>query len=97
MVKNKLISPLHIQKMGVLSLFFISLFLGLGSGTAVKKRIENSEIKMSHTISFSDNVSKPVKIIGQNSGYLFYLAEGEKNISITPMGQVKEIQNISEK
>ncbi len=84
------------KKAEFLLFFLFSMFLGMGigSGAATKNRIEKGELKLDHTIIFSDNISKQVKMIGQNSGYLFYLTEGQKQVSITPMGQVKEIQKI---
>lgn len=84
------------KQVGILLFFLVSMFLGMGigSGTAISNRIKNGSIKLDHTIIFSDNVSKQVKMIGQNSGYLFYVTEGQKKVSITPMGQVKEIQKL---
>lgn len=79
----------------VLLVFLTLMFAGLkiGAGSALKERIEKGETKSSHLITFSDNVARRVKIIGQNSGYLFYLPEGEKEILITPIsGNIKEIK-----
>ncbi len=86
----------NIKKAGFLLFFLFSMFLGMGigSGTAISNKIKNGNIKLDHTIIFSDNISKQVKMIGQNSGYLFYVTEGQKKVSITPMGQVKEIQKL---
>ena len=82
------------KKAEFLLFFLASMFLGMGigSGTAISNRIKNGDIKLDHTIILSDNESKHVKMIGQNSGYLFYVPEGQKAVSVTPMGQVKEIQ-----
>lgn len=82
------------KKIGSLLFFLVSMFLGMGigSGTAISKRIEKGDIKSDHTIMLGDNESKRIKMIGQNSGYLFYVTEGQKEVTITPMGQVKEIQ-----
>ena len=84
------------KKAEFLLFFLASMFLGMGigSGTAISNRIKNGDIKLDHTIILSDNESKHVKMIGQNSGYLFYVPEGQKAVSVTPMGQVKEIQKL---
>ena len=85
------------KKVGILLVFLVSLFLGmgLGSGRALQQRIENGTVKATHSVTFEDMAPQSVRIIGQNSGYVFYLKEGEKVVTITPMGQVKEIRKIN--
>jgi len=55
------------NKIGVLLLFLVSMFLGIGigSGSATSNKMMNGGIKLDHTIIFSDNVSKQVKMIVQ--------------------------------
>lgn len=81
-------------------LIFLPLLLAglkIGSGASTKGRMERGELKMNHVIIFNDNVSKNVRIIGQNSSYIFYLPEGQKKISILPIsGNVKEIKMLKE-
>lgn len=85
------------KRLEFILVFFPAMFIGLkiGSGSAIQKRIENGSIKVSHQITFSDDVVKSVRVIGQNSSYIFYLPEGQKEISITPIGgNIKEIKMI---
>ncbi len=85
------------KKINALAIFLVSVFLGmgLGSGLALQKRIEKGTAKATHSVTFEDMAPQSVRIIGQNSGFLFYLKEGQKEVSISPIGQVKEIQKIS--
>jgi len=79
----------------VLLIFLPLLFVGLkiGSGSSTRERIAKGDTKASHTVVFNDNTSKNIKIIGQNSSYIFYLLEAQKDILITPIsGNVKEIR-----
>lgn len=66
-----------------------------GAGLGVKNKIEKGEIEQSHNLKFSDDSSQRVKIIGQNSAYIFYVAEGQREISIVPIGgNIKEIKTL---
>ena len=74
-------------------LFVIGLKIGAGSAT--KSRIENGTFVANHSIVFSDNSVKRVKVLGQNSGYVIFVAEGQKELSIVPIsGNIKEIKLI---
>ncbi|MES2796901.1 MAG: hypothetical protein V4683_13100 [Bacteroidota bacterium] len=75
--------------------FFTLMFLGIkiGSGMSLKSKIETGEIKLSHIIVSNDNTEKHVKIIGQNSSYIFYVAENQTDVTIIPIsGNIKEIK-----
>ena len=72
-------------------LFVIGLKIGAGSAT--KSRIENGTFVANHSIVFSDNSVKRVKVLGQNSGYVIFVVEGQKELSIVPIsGNIKEIK-----
>jgi hypothetical protein len=74
-------------------LFVIGLKIGAGSAT--KSRIENGTFVANHSITFSDNSVKRVKVLGQNSGYVIFVVEGQKELSIVPIsGNIKEIKLI---
>ncbi len=78
----------------------LSMFLGfgLGRGSKVSSRIKSGEIKLTHQIIFTDESSKNIKIVGQNSSYIFYVVENEKEVTISPIVQnIKEIKRINGK
>ena len=86
------------QGVTMYALFVAAFFFGtgLGKGPKLRSKIEKGEIELSHIIKFSDNELTRVKIVGQNSSYLFYLLENEKKISVSPIAQnIKEIREIA--
>lgn len=78
-------------------ILFLFLGLGIGMGTGVKKRMESGKLKANHEITFNDARKLRVRVIGQNSQYLFYVPEGEKNVVVSPIGntvfQLRKIDN----
>jgi hypothetical protein len=86
--KNRLIPILLLFPLFVIG-------LKIGAGFATKSRIENGTFVVNHSITFSDNSVKRVKLIGQNSGYVIFVVEGQKELSIVPIsGNIKEIKLI---
>jgi hypothetical protein len=76
-------------------LLFSLLFIGfrLGAGLGLKSRIEKGETEASHSLNLSDDTTQKVKIIGQNSAYIFYVAEQQQEITILSIGgNLKEIK-----
>lgn len=73
----------------VFALMLFSMFLGLSLGTAgkVKKDIDNNTFKITHSVTFQNGEKKKVKIIGQNSSYMFYLEKGDKEVAASPIEQ----------
>ena len=74
------------------------LFLGIriGYGYKTKDRIEKGDFRLNHTLVLSDNSSKQVRIIGQNSLYVFYVTKEQKEVAIMPIsGNIKEIKKIA--
>ena len=82
----------------ILSAFIIfSAYLGygLGGGTKIKEGLESGSLSMSHNITFMDGNIVPVRLIGHNSSYVFYVKEGNKMVSVTPVsGNVRVIEKI---
>lgn len=77
----------------------ISMYVGLGvgSGQKIKKRINNFDYTYSHQITFEDGESIPIKMIGKNSSYIFYVTKEDTNINIVPIeGNIKLIKKIKE-
>lgn len=74
------------------------LGFGIGRGGNVSSKVKEGKIKSTHEIIFNDNDSKQIKIIGQNSSYIFYVTENEREVSISPIVQnIKEIKKIENK
>lgn len=85
------------SKLLFIAIYLSCLFLGLriGFGHKMKDRIDNGQFKHTHTLILNDNSSKSVRIIGQNSLYLFYVTKEKRDISIVPIsGNIKEIQHL---
>ncbi len=75
--------------------FSMYIGFGIGRGSAVSSRIENNELKIDHIVTFEDNQTKKVSVLGQNTQYIFYIQEGEDQIKIAPIIEnVKTIQKI---
>lgn len=81
----------------MLAAMIIGMFLGLslGMGSKLKERLEAGKMKPDHVITFNGDKKMKVKIIGQNSLYIFYVPEGEKEIIISPIAdnifQIKKL------
>ena len=89
MKKNKGIPFLLIM---IMSMF---VGMGVGRGGSIKERLKNNNFELDHKVTFSDGIVKNIYIIGQNSMYLFYVLEGEKEVSISPISpNIKSIKNI---
>ena len=82
--------------------YFISMFafcllcfflgLGLGSGEKVASEISNNELKYGYEITFGDDQTKEIYLIGSNSSYYFYMEKGNKNVKIAPVGAIKSVE-----
>ncbi|MFD1605002.1 hypothetical protein ACFSJW_00250 [Flavobacterium artemisiae] len=77
-----------------LAMTLLSFFIGTGiaGGYFTNERIAANKLKYDHTIYFSDDQSRQVSILGTNSMYYFYIAKGQKNIEITPIGSIKNVE-----
>jgi len=81
----------------VFAMMLFGIFLGLSVGSAQKmqERIAKDNLKVTHSISFQNGGKKKVKIVGQNSGYIFYLEKGDKEVKSSPIQQnIAEIQRL---
>ena len=82
--------------------YFISMFafcllcfflgLGLGSGSKVASKISKNELKYDYEITFGDDQTKEIYLIGSNSSYYFYVEKGNKNVKIAPVGAIKSVE-----
>ncbi len=84
---------------GMLFLFFVlfvSMRLGMGIGTSHK--IKEKNVVPNYSLIFKNETKKEVKLIGQNSTFLFYIEKGEKVIAITPISDnIMQIKRIPKK
>lgn len=79
----------------LMMVYLSCMFLGLriGYGYKMKERIETGDFKLNHTLTLNDNSSKQVRIIGQNSLYVFYVTKEQREVAIMPIsGNIKEIR-----
>lgn len=79
---------------GLLS-FFIGI--GLGSGGKLAKKIANNELTYDYAMTFGDNETKEIYLIGSNSSNYFYVEKGNKNVKISPVGAIKSLEIIHNK
>jgi hypothetical protein len=80
--------------------FVFSMFIGMGVGRGIKikERIQTQDIEANYTVTFANNSVEDVRVVGQNSSYLFYILEGEKEVSISAINpNIKIIQKINNK
>lgn len=70
-----------------MSFMLLCMFVGIGIGMGGKRKeqLEAGELKMNHIIHFQDNRELRVKVLGQNSTYIFYVPENGKEVMISPI------------
>ena len=83
------------------AIFVFSGYIGLviGYGGKQQERLQNGEFKADHTLTFIGTAKEvlDVKIIGQNSQYVFYVKPGAKTVTVSPIpGNIKSIDKLPE-
>ncbi len=84
----------------LISLTFMCLFgafigFGLGRGQKISEQLEKGELENNHQITFTDNTTLKVNLLGHNSEYLFFAAEKDTIVTIIPIqDNIKKIQNL---
>ncbi|MBW1295916.1 hypothetical protein [Aquimarina litoralis] len=88
-----------LQLKGMKSIFpaiiLFSFYIGyaLGGGAKTRDKIKNKTYKADHTVTFVDNETLDIKVIGQNSLYIFYVLENSSEILISPFeGNIKKLK-----
>ncbi|MFK8006935.1 MAG: hypothetical protein AB8H03_11210 [Saprospiraceae bacterium] len=84
----------------LLSLGIFGFFIGtgIGSGISYGSKLKKGEFEASHQITFLSDKELSVKLIGNNSQYIFYVLENEKQVTISPIsGNVKMISKLPPK
>ncbi len=72
--------------------------LGLGKGTKMKERMESGDLLPRHRLTFQDGKSLEVRMVGNNSSYIFYVAKGAKSVTVVPIqDNITKIEMIEDK
>ncbi|GAA4151782.1 hypothetical protein GCM10022217_05900 [Chryseobacterium ginsenosidimutans] len=71
--------------------------LGLGEGNIIKKRINTQNLKYNYNIISESGKPTDIYMIDINSSYYFYVAKGDKNIKIAPVGKINTLELIKKK
>jgi len=90
--------PLPTLWVGFTALIIFSTYMGngIGAGMAVKKRLDERSIRADYTLTFKDNEVLDVRLVGNNSGYIFYIIEGQDVVTVSPIPyNVKRIEEKS--
>lgn len=76
--------------------FLLSIYLGFGfaEGGMNAKKMKQGKLKFNYELTYNDGQSKTVSLIETNSVYYFYVAKGEKSVTIAPIGGIKDIRQI---
>ncbi len=66
-------------------IFSAYIGIGLGKGVKTKERMENGELSPRHRLTLQDGKSLEVRIVGNNSSYIFYVAKNAKSVTVIPI------------
>lgn len=94
---EKKITSLEGFKLSIPILFIFSALVGfsIGKGIKMSDMIKKNEHKANYVITFDDNNQDSIRLIGQNSQYIFYALSGKTEITSSPIqGNIKRIQKI---
>lgn len=78
------------QRNGTLILLFSAIFFmfigtGIGRGQKVSEQIAEGDLPLNYRIQYSNGEAEEIGIIGQNNSYIFFVREGDKEVTIAPM------------
>ncbi len=78
------------------AVLFICLFLGLGigRGVAVNKLIVEGKLETSKLITFSNSKTAEVRIVGQNTAFIFFVPKNGRSVIVSPISSVLQIQEL---
>lgn len=66
-------------------IFSAYIGLGLGKGAKIKERLESGKLSSTNVLTFQDGKSLEVRIVGNNSSYIFYVAKNSKSVTVVPI------------
>ena len=59
--------------------------------------MHEGELQVDHQVTFTDGETLAVRLIGSNSGYLFYVPENARQVSIAPIKEtVRRIERLAD-
>lgn len=65
---------------------------GIGAGQVIKNKLRNKSLESDYIITFENNDYQSVRMVGNNSGYVFYLEEGRDVVTVSPLpNNIKKI------
>ena len=82
-----------------LGIFLLSVYLGYGfaEGFAAREKIKENRLKFKYRLTYTTGESEDVALIENNSVYYFYVAKGEKTVTIAPVSGIKNIVLLKQK
>ena len=87
--------PSVLRALPMIAFTLVSFFLGtgLGGGSKVKDRLSTNDYEINRQFHFQNKESIDVKLIGQNSQYVFYVLKDNPTIHIAPIqGNIRHIE-----
>jgi len=58
---------------------------GIGAGLVINKKLKDNNLSPDYTLTFQNNDILNVRMIGNNSGYIFYISEGKNVVAVSPI------------
>jgi heme/copper-type cytochrome/quinol oxidase subunit 2 len=96
---NKLMTiPLQTLWIFFSALIIFSAFIGygFGGGSRIKERMHTSDLRLEHRIMFINKERVDVELVGNNSGYVFYIEAGNRHVTASPIpGNIQKIERIN--
>ena len=81
--------------MTALVIFSAFIGFGLGGGLVIKKKIQDGDFTSNTRISFVHGNEVDVKVVGNNSTYIFYVEKGNRFVTISPIqNNISKIEKI---
>ncbi|PCJ46357.1 MAG: hypothetical protein COA74_13915 [Gammaproteobacteria bacterium] len=77
-------------------IFFIFMGYGVGGGMNIKGKLKSGIIVPDNRIIFQDGEVSEVKVIGNNSEYIFYIQKKSNVVSVSPIKEnIKSIEQLN--
>ena len=89
--------PTQVTVFSAILIFSAFMGFGFGGGSVIKERVNSGDIKINSQITFHDESTIMVEHIGNNSGFIFYVTNGDKHVSVSPISMnIRRIEMIGE-